>query len=74
MSTRTTTRNPPTISTDRLRTIPRSALAAATMFNYFLSWKAGPRGENRIFHLDAVDVWHIISIFFVFASCAEEPY
>ncbi len=44
--------------------------AAATTFNYFVSWRRDASEEAS--NLDAVAVWHLISLSFVLASCAEE--
>ena len=56
----------------------RAAFAAVSMFNYFLSWKQAGRIEDFssssssfAADVDAVDVWHLISLSFLLAMCAE---
>ena len=49
------------------------------MFNYFLSWKqAAGRSEDyssissfSSANVDAIDVWHLLSLSFLLATCAE---
>ena len=53
----------------------RAAFAAVSMFNYFLSWKKTETTmEDSTARVDAVDVWHLLSLSFLLAMCAEVRY
>ena len=54
----------------------RAAFAAVSMFNYFLSWKKteATAAEDAAARVDAVDVWHLLSLSFLLAMCAEVRY
>ena len=53
------------------------------MFNYFLSWKQAAKGRSEqnysstssisisVDDVDAIDVWHLLSLSFLLATCAE---
>ena len=51
------------------------------MFNYFLSWKQTAKGRSEDYSsissisvsadVDAIDVWHLLSLSFLLATCAE---
>ena len=54
------------------------------MFNYFLSWKQAAKGRSEEYSstssisisissadVDAIDVWHLLSLSFLLATCAE---
>ena len=51
------------------------------MFNYFLSWKQTAKGPSDDYSsissisvsadVDAIDVWHLLSLSFLLATCAE---
>ena len=55
------------------------------MFNYFLSWKQAAKGRSEQNYsstssisisisagdVDAIDVWHLLSLSFLLATCAE---
>ena len=51
------------------------------MFNYFLSWKQAAKGRSEqnysstssisSANVDAIDVWHLLSLSFLLATCAE---
>ena len=53
------------------------------MFNYFLSWKQAAKGRSEensatssisisiSADVDAIDVWHLLSLSFLLATCAE---
>ena len=50
----------------------RAAFAAVSMFNYFLSWKQAERMEDSyVADVDAIDIWHLLSLSFLLAMCAE---
>ena len=53
--------------------LSRAAFAAVSMFNYFLSWKQAGRIDDSFSAtgVDAINVWHLFSLSFLLAMCAE---